>query len=412
VDNNGATYTGEFAGGEFSGEGVFVSEAVSYNGDFKAGQYHGQGIYRDQTLEYVGEFVAGEFDGTGRYLTRDGIFYQGGFKQGQFSGKGILNENATQYEGDFVNGAKEGAGELRFVEPINGQDGLVGVWRNNQLVESDQGNIEFDVAKIVEARLYDQEQRLRQALLKVVDHDPLKIDMYFLGIAGDGHQEVFRRDVQRVKTLFDEQYNTQQRSMLLVNSRDKNTTSPLATKQSIEISLRDIAAKMDANQDILFVLLSGYSSEENVFYLEQPGFGLEHIKGDELGALLKSLPVKNKVIVVSSCYAGGFVKPIKDDNTMIVVASAADKKIFNCGGYRQNTVFIETFFGNHLSSEPNFYQAFESTRNNIAVLEKQLGYVASEPLIFRPKAIVTVLDAWREQLVDRQGINDDSTVVE
>ena len=69
--------------------------------------------------------------------------------------------------------------------------------------------------------------------------------MYFLGIAGDGRQEVFRRDVEFVNNLFDQQFDTQQRSLSLVNTRQVNVDRPLATLKSIEQSLVALSEKMD-----------------------------------------------------------------------------------------------------------------------------------------------------------------------
>lgn len=402
VDDDGSVHQGEFANGQLNGKGFLRRDVINYEGEFKGGVFHGEGIYRDGVSEYVGDFENGQFDGTGRYLSREGALYQGEFKKGQFSGEGVLVAQGVRYEGGFLRGLKEGKGILIFPEPIEGQERLSGVWRADVLVQSDQPNLEFDNKKVVETYLYSQQQRLRQALLSVVDQDPFSIDLYFLGVSGDGRQEIFRRDVEWVRALFDQQYKTQQRSMLLVNSRHMSETQALATSNSIEVSLRDMAKKMDPDQDVLFLLLSGHTTRGNEFYLEQPGFDLEHITADALGELLKSLPIKNKIVMVSSCFAGGFVKPLKDDNTMIIVTSAEDKKIFNCGGYRQNSEFIKIFFDDHFSESLSFYQAFGKTRDDIAMLENQLGYVSSEPLIFRPKSMSERMDRWRDQFTEIQ----------
>lgn len=405
VDDDGSVFQGLFANGLPNGKGLFRGDSVSYEGGFKNGLFHGVGIYRDLNSEYEGEFANGEFHGSGRYLNNNGLLYEGEFQNGQFSGKGVLNEHGTRYEGEFFSGLKEGEGTLIFAELIDGQESLTGTWRKGALVASDQPDLEFDQQKIVEQRLYDQQERMRQALLKVVDQDPSKIDVYFFGIVGDGRQDIFRRDAELVRTLFDEKYQTRQRSLLLVNGRFKGRDEPLATKSSIAESLQDIATKMDAEQDILFLLLSGTASKNNTFYLEQPGIDLEDMTGEELGVLLKSLPVKNKVIIVSSCFSGGFVKLFKNDNTTIIVSSAADKEAFECGGYRQNTRFIKTFFEQHFNEFNDFGQAFEATRNDLAEIEKQLGYIASDPLIFRPKAMIDKISIWREQWLSNQPVS-------
>ena len=401
TEADGSVFQGQFINGQLNGEGLFRNEIVRFSGEFKDGLFNGQGTYRDNKSEYIGEFLNGQFEGTGQYLHRDGVSYQGNFEQGQFSGKGVLETNGLRYEGGFVQGLKEGEGILYFAEPIEGKQSLSGVWRAGKLIASDQPDLEFNNEKIAETRLYNQQQSVSQALLNIVDQDPSKIDMYFLGIAGDGRQEVFRRDVEFVNNLFDQQFGTQQRSLSLVNTRQVNVARPLATLKSIEQSLVALSEKMDPNQDVLFLFISGDASRDGELYLEQPGIALENISAAKLGALLAELPIQNKIVMVSSCFAGGFIQPLKDNGTMTIVASGKNKKIFNCGGVAEQSKFTHTYFKDYFSQSADFYQAFEGTRDSIAALEQQLGYAPSAPLIFRPRAMVDVMEQWRNQIVDQ-----------
>jgi len=401
TEADGSFLQGQFTKGQLNGQGLFRKKFIRYSGEFKDGLFNGQGIYRDNKSEYVGEFLNGQFEGAGQYLHRDGLSYQGKFEQGQFSGVGILETQGSRYEGGFVRGLKEGKGTLTFAEPIEGKESLTGVWRADILIESDQPSLEFNNEKLTESRLYNQQEILRQSLGNIIAQDPNSIDMYFLGVAGDGRQEIFRRDVELVQNLFDQQYDTEQRSLLLVNSRQMNAARPLATLASIEQSLQSLAEKMDPDQDVLFLFLSGSATRDSAFYLEQPGIELENISADKLGSLLASLAVKNKIVMVSSCFAGGFIKPLKDNGTMAIVASGKNKAIFTCGGIKASSEFTHTFFNDYFTQSADFYQAFEDTRDKLATLEQQLGYAPSAPLIFRPRAMISVMEAWRNQLIEK-----------
>ncbi|MDZ7782740.1 MAG: hypothetical protein U5K56_07315 [Halioglobus sp.] len=67
--------------------------------------------------------------------------------------------------------------------------------------------------------LYNQHRLLDAALDAIEPNRPDAIDLYLLAIAGDGSQEVFRREVEFVEDLFARNFDTAGRSLSLINSR-------------------------------------------------------------------------------------------------------------------------------------------------------------------------------------------------
>ena len=71
----------------------------------------------------------------------------------------------------------------------------------------------------VETALYRQSFLLAQELAPLKASEPGRINLYFIGVGGDGSQEVFRREIEYVRKEFDTQWGTQGRSVVLANSR-------------------------------------------------------------------------------------------------------------------------------------------------------------------------------------------------
>ena len=136
-------------------------------------------------------------------------------------------------------------------------------------------------------------------------NNPDEIDLYFLGIGGDGTQGVFRRELLYINDYFQNNLGTQGKSALLLNSKKTVKDIPLATRTSIDQTLQAIADKMDADNDILFIYMTSHGSKDFDFSLNQAGLKLPNLPAQALADKIKSLPIRWKVIVVSACYFGG-----------------------------------------------------------------------------------------------------------
>lgn len=396
-------FSGQFVKGVLSGDGVWIDGDKRYEGAFVNWLFQGEGVYSDAQGTYNGSFVNGVFEGKGVYLGADGDHYDGEFKSGNYHGKGTLTlATGETYIGGFQSGRKHGEGQLTYAETLDGINSVVGGWDNGRLIKANHPHLVVDDEALVEYALYHQPERLSAELAPIVEEDPDKIELYFVGIAGDGQQGVFRREVGFVKDVFDEHYGTHNKSVSLINSPLSYQTKPLATTTSIEQTLMAVAEKMDAENDILFVYLTSHGSKDFSLHLAQPGLSLEPLTADALGSMLASLPVRHKVVVISACFSGGFVSPIKDDSMMVITASEVDKTSFGCSDLAKMTYFGEAFFKDALSQPTyltsTFESAFDRARDIVRGREAKEGFENSNPLIFKSKAIVAQLGLWREQL--------------
>jgi hypothetical protein len=210
----------------------------------------------------------------------------------------------------------------------------------------------------VEKAMYGQRRLLDRSLAAVAQHDPMRINMYLLAIAGDGSQEVFRREVEFVRDQFGRRFGTRGRTVVLVNSRNTVSSLPMATLTSIQAALKTIAARMDRNRDILFLFVTSHGSKDHELTLNLSGMSLQGLSAAKLDELLKESGIRWKVVVVSACYGGGVADVIADENTMVIAAARHDRRSFGCADENDFTYFGRAYFKEALPQSRSFQEAF------------------------------------------------------
>ncbi len=258
----------------------------------------------------------------------------------------------------------------------------------------------------VEAALYLQRPLLDQALATLTPSDPSRISMYFLGVAGDGTQEVFRREVEFVRKQFDRDFGTRGHSLTLINSRNTVDTQPMATRTSLRVALQAIASRMDRQKDILFLFLTSHGTPTHELVLGQFGMDLPGLPARELALLLKQQQIRWKVVVVSACYAGGFIAPLMDEHTLVITAARHDRSSFGCTDDNDFTYFGRAFFKESLPKSSSFDDAFRQSSkliNSWELLDRKTapkGEVIphSYPQMSSPATVLAYLARWRAQL--------------
>jgi hypothetical protein len=397
---DGRKYRGNFVLGNFQGKGRYEApDGARYEGEFVNWRMHGKGRFTDSAGNvYEGSFVNGEFEGKGTLTAPQGNRYSGDFKRWRFQGQGELRlANGDVYRGGFADGNYDGQGTLTFAKPrADGTTQQAGIWRYGML-EAEQRAQRRLAAVNAETALYNQRALLAQAIGGLAPRDPARINLFLLAIGGDGSQEVFRREVEFVRGQFAERFGTAKRSIALVNSRSTVATAPMATATSIREALAAFAARMDRQQDILFLFLTSHGSREHELVLDQNGMDLPDLSAADLGRLLRESGIRWKVVVISACYSGGFVDPIKDDGTLVITAARHDRQSFGCADENDFTYFGRAYFKEALPKASSFQDAFR--RAEVIVREMELPAKAehSFPQMHSARPIEQQLQRWWSQ---------------
>ncbi len=401
TNKNGDVYTGEFEDNLFHGQGTYItSDNRIYTGEFVKGAFTGQGSYTNNAGEtYEGSFENWAYHGKGNFKDEKGDRYTGTFVQGRLTGKGEhIASNGAHYTGEFKHGQYHGKGTLTYARPLDGISVIHGTWKNGKLIDAEEKSLVIKPEINNEITLYNQNELLAASWQQLRENDPDNIDLYFLGIAGDGTQGVFRREALFVKDYFDRVFGTAGKSMTLINSTQTIKEIPLATTTSIKHTLEEIVKRMDRENDILFIYMTSHGSDDFEFVIKQAGMDLPYLPAKTLAEALKDIPIKWKVIVISACFSGGFIPELKDDHTLIITAAAADRQSFGCEDRNEFTYFGEAYFKDALFESENFVEAFNRAVEIVTEREKAGNYEHSYPRIHKPAPILQHLEQWRSGL--------------
>ncbi len=243
-------------------------------------------------------------------------------------------------------------------------------------------------------------QLLHDTLAKLAPQRPGIPDLYVVGFAGDSEENVFRNEVRYLESLMAQRFGARDRVVALINHRDSLMIAPrpLATLANLRTTLAAVGKRMDPEQDMLLLFMTMHGTEGHELFLQMvPGY-IDLVDPQELRAALDDAGIRNRVLVISACYSGGFVSALKNENTLILTASRKNRPSFGCGSESNATYFGRAWMIEGLNETTDFVAAFEGARTRIAAREKAEDFKPSFPQIDIGANILPRLQAWQAQL--------------
>lgn len=238
----------------------------------------------------------------------------------------------------------------------------------------------------VEKIYYSQFGLITMATRQLAHERPGTPDLYFLGFGGDAHQDVFLREVQSVRKLFDERFDTKERSVLLINNPKTVTKLPLANSHNLLAGLDRISGMMNVDEDVLFLFLTSHGTPDVLAVNFKP-LRMNNLTAKNLKYVLDRSRIKWRVIVVSACHSGSFVDDLKDENSLIITAARGDRLSFGCDHKNDWTYFGRAYFDQALRSTFSFVDAFPRAAKTVGKWEKEQKLKPSLPQIHIGAAI-------------------------
>jgi hypothetical protein len=203
--------------------------------------------------------------------------------------------------------------------------------------------------------------------------------IFFVGFAGVASQRVFAEEIKFGAERVAARFNVEDRQLLLLNDRRDLATFPIGTVTSLAYGLKLIGQKMDPDRDILFLALSSHGSSDPSLSVSNSVLSLQQLTGEDLSAALQASGIKRRIIVISACHAGAFIPQLKNPDSIIITAAAADKTSFGCSDDRDLTYFGEAFYRDALPKAQNLQDAFNHAKDAIAARETQEHQKTSDP---------------------------------
>lgn len=238
----------------------------------------------------------------------------------------------------------------------------------------------------VEKTYYSQFRLLREATHRMAEQRPGVPDLYFVGFAGDAKQDVFLREMKSVRSLFDDRFDTSSRSLALINNRATMETLPLASTHNLVATLNQVARRMDKDEDVLFLFLTTHGNP-GVLEVDFPPLGLNNLTAKRLRKMLDDTGIKWRIIVVSACYSGSFIEPLRNESSLVLTAARHDRVSFGCSHENDFTYFGRAYFDQALRGTHSFVDAFEQARVTVHKWETDEELEPSLPQIHVGDAI-------------------------
>lgn len=264
--------------------------------------------------------------------------------------------------------------------------------------EHDTDQLKTMRAPMRESVLYGEERLLNAALTALAPQTPGAIDLYWLGVGGWGNQDVFMHETRVAQNLFAEKFHTQGRAITLVNNTSTAGTQPFASVTAIERALAHIGSKMDPQEDVLFLFVTSHGSAERGVSLRMAPYDFDDLPPEKLKAMLDAAGIGWRVIVVSACHSGVFIPSLADDRTLIITASAADRKSFGCTNDATLTYFGRALLEESMPKHQSFLAAFDEARKLVSAREAREKLDASNPQLHAGPAVIEHLKRFEAQL--------------
>jgi hypothetical protein len=207
-----------------------------------------------------------------------------------------------------------------------------------------------------------QQTLLDDALSNLDDESPGQTDLYFIGFAGDARDDAYRQDVLTAQSAMDDRWGTQDRSVVLVNSPATMLDTPMGTVTHLRETLKEIAAAINTDEDVVMLYLAGPSDAEGVLEIAQPPLELVSLSPAVLRSLLDEAGIIWRIVVVSSCRSDAFVDALKGNTTLVLAATGGDRA-GGCAVAEGSTRLGASLFGDALPLAESMQQAFERAQS-------------------------------------------------
>jgi hypothetical protein len=205
------------------------------------------------------------------------------------------------------------------------------------------------------------------------------VDLYFVGAATYALQETFLKELAVVKDLVAERFDASRRSIALVNHFSTLDSAPIATASNLKATLDHLGRTINPEEDVVMLFLSTHGYKDARLAFEMPPLTLAQLNPTMLSRMLADSGIKWKIIVISACYSGAFVEPLRDDHSLIITASDALHTSFGCEYESDITWFGQAYFNEGLRTTRSFLPAFALAREAVSQRERAEGKEPSNP---------------------------------
>jgi hypothetical protein len=219
-----------------------------------------------------------------------------------------------------------------------------------------------------------QPQLLARRLKDIRPQRPGIIDLYSISFAPYADEDVFRRESEMVSKVMEQRFDAAGRTIQLVNHAETIEQWPWATPMNLRRTIRKMASVMDRDEDILFLHLTSHGARDGELSADFWPMAVAAVRPADLKLWLDEAGIKYRILSISACFAGSWITPLSDQNTLVMTASDAEHTSYGCGRKSDLTYFGRAMYDEQLrKSTLSFEAAHAAARKMIKVREEEAG---------------------------------------
>jgi hypothetical protein len=202
--------------------------------------------------------------------------------------------------------------------------------------------------------------------------DARKVSVVSFGLFGD--QGVFRSEATGAARVVAGRFGGGP-----INVQYNSKRGGGATIEGLAMSLQAAADGMDADKDILLLILTSHGSRAGLAV--RAGRLTQTLTPSNLAEMLARTGMRYKVVVISACYSGVFIPRLANPDTLVITAADADHPSFGCRDKAKWTYFGNAFFNVALRQARSLRDAFVVARALVKRRELRERFEPSNPLM-------------------------------
>jgi hypothetical protein len=197
-----------------------------------------------------------------------------------------------------------------------------------------------------------------------------KVSVLSFGLFGD--QSVFRSEASGAAKIVAGRFGNGP-----VDVKYNSKKGGSATIETLATSLQTAAKGMDAESDVLFLILTTHGSPAGVAV--KAGRQTQMLTPPNLADMLARTGVRHRAVVISACYSGVFIPHLASPDALVITAADADHPSFGCQDKAKWTYFGDAFFNVALRTAKSVKDAYAVARDLVLKRELRERFEPSNP---------------------------------
>jgi hypothetical protein len=224
-----------------------------------------------------------------------------------------------------------------------------------------------------------QHRLLEQSFAQLQPQRRGVVDAYVLSVAlWDEH--VFQNEAEGAAQVLAQRFNAAGRTIVLTNGAGigAERTHGGARPSEVAAAIARIGEVMDKEEDVFVLFMTSHGQQDGAIAV-QDQFRSYAIYPTTLRESLDQTGVKNRLIIVSSCFSGSFIPALQTDSTIVFAAAAHDRTSFGCAPENDWTYFGDAFVNQTLRQNRSLNDAFSMAKTLIESWEARENIRPSLP---------------------------------